>query len=170
MRKTAMFTGRAILLGGIFCAGLIASADVFVKGPTTEELKAKNTPGKNWEGPHVPELLTMEDMKIALATSNEEPILIFKHSTTCGVCARAAYRMNKWMKQIPGEAPKMYFVKVIETRDVSDALAMKLEVIHESPQILLVQNKKLLWDTSHNDITVRNIRKGMKKIKKTKQK
>lgn len=162
MKNAAIAAG--ILAVAVMAMTTATSADIFVKGPTVDELKAKNTPGNNWEGPHVPELTSMEEMEAALKVSDDEPIIIFKHSTQCDVCSRASYRMNQWMEKSPNEVPKMYFVKVIEKKPVSQALAKKLKVKHESPQVLLIQDGKSVWDTSHEDITVENIKKGMKRL------
>ena len=133
-----------------------------------KELKAKNTKGQNWEGPHVPELKTHKDLDKVMAKSKEKPILIFKHSTACPINARAAFRVNKWMEKLGDKKPEMYYVKVIESRPVSNELAKKLKVKHESPQILLIKDGESLWDTSHDKITPKAIEEAMKKHLKAK--
>jgi bacillithiol system protein YtxJ len=142
----------------------------FVKGPPDKELIAHNSPGENWEGLHVSELKSFRAMEKALKKSNKEPILIFKHSTTCPINARAAYRVNEWLEEKGEDKPKIYFVKVIESKPISLTLAKDLDVIHESPQILLIENGKSHWDTSHADITAENIEEALEKLTKKNEK
>lgn len=90
-------------------------------------------------------------------------MLLFKHSTTCGVAARAAYRMNEWLKKVPDTAPKVVFLKVRERRPLSNAVEAQTKVKHESPQILLIKDREALWSTSHGDITAENIEAALEK-------
>lgn len=145
---------------------LVAFADesgelVFKKGPSTAELKAKNGEGENWEGPHVGEIKTFEDWAKVQAESNERPVFVFKHSTECPVNAKAAYRVNQWLDAEDEAAPTMYFVKVIETKPVSKKIEADLKIEHQSPQLLLIQNGKGMWSTSHEDITAEAIEKAI---------
>ena len=54
-----------------------------------------------------------------------------------------------------------FFVKVRETRPVSDEIAEELDVRHESPQIFLVKDRKQIWNTSHSQITEDSIREAL---------
>ena len=143
---------------------------VFTEAPPDKELIAHNSPGQNWEGPHVRELKSFKAMKKALKKSKREPILIFKHSTICPINARAAYRFNQWIEDQGDDKPKIYFVKVIESRPVSLELAKNLSVKHESPQILLIKDGESRWDTSHEDITAENIDKALEELHEKKPK
>lgn len=106
--------------------------------------------------PDIKELLAVEDVEEVLQQTNENPAFIFKHSTTCPISAEA-YEQFKSYFLTDATPYDGYFVKVRETRNVSNELADKLEVEHQSPQIFLVKNGQAVWNTSHNDITVENI-------------
>lgn len=88
--------------------------------------------------------------------SNRKPQLIFKHSTRCSVSSRA-YRQ---LEEATGELylhVDINYVDVIANREVSDRIADKLEVRHESPQLLFVWNNKVVrveshWHIRHNRI------------------
>ena len=106
-----------------------------------------------WGGPELREIESTGDMKLVLAGSHRRPIFIFKHSTTCPISARAAARLNAYAGENADKKPVFYWVKVIETRPASQALAEAVEVEHESPQILLIEDGKAVWNTSHDEIT-----------------
>jgi bacillithiol system protein YtxJ len=127
----------------------------------SDEIKP-DTPDEAWGGPKVTELKSVEDMEQALDASKDAPVFIFKHSTACPISAGAAARVNKYL-EAKGEdnLPKFYFVKVIESRPVSNALAEKLGVQHESPQIILIEKGKAVWNTSHQDITAETMTRAI---------
>jgi bacillithiol system protein YtxJ len=63
--------------------------------------------------------------------------LVFKHSTTCGVSARAAKEVEELATSLP-----IYWVNVREQREVSNWIAKTYQVTHESPQLILVSGGK----------------------------
>ncbi len=84
----------------------------------------------------------------------DTPILIFKHSNTCPVSARAQYEIQQLEQKI--DIP-FYYVVVQENRDVSDAIAEQTGITHESPQTLILKHGKVQADWSHDDITADNL-------------
>ena len=81
-----------------------------------------------------------------LKDSNEQPVVIFKHSTTCPISS-AAYRE---MEGYPGE---IALVEVQSARDLSREIGMRTGVKHESPQVIILRNGKAVWHASHWKIT-----------------
>ena len=79
-------------------------------------------------------------------------MLIFKHSTSCPTSAAAYNRFMKYAAEKGEALPRTYLVKVIESRPVSNAIAARLGVTHQSPQIILVKDEKALWSASHYGI------------------
>ena len=98
------------------------------------------------------EITTLEEFDAILAESELEPILIFKHSTRCPVSAAANSRMAAWERAVGDEAPPVYLVKVIESRELSNEIAVHLGVAHQSPQVILVRDGFALWNASHGGI------------------
>ncbi|HVO40095.1 MAG TPA: bacillithiol system redox-active protein YtxJ [Spirochaetia bacterium] len=62
-----------------------------------------------------------------------ERCLVFKHSTACGVSARAAREVEALETDLP-----VYWVNVREQRDLSNWIAETYKVTHESPQLILM--------------------------------
>lgn len=82
--------------------------------------------------------------------STEKPIAIFKHSNRCGVS-----RMT--LKQFENEYDLQdkitpYFLDLLENRQLSDEIANRFDVAHESPQLLLIRNGQPIYTASHGDI------------------
>lgn len=106
------------------------------------------------------ELLDLDDLNEVWETSREKPVLLFKQSTTCPISAGAFSEFNTFLDH-NSEDIGAYFVKVRETRPVSDEIAEELDVRHESPQIFLVRDRKQVWNTSHSQITEDSIREAL---------
>ncbi len=77
-----------------------------------------------------------------LERSQQQPVVIFKHSTTCPISS-AAYRE---MEDYEGEVA---LVEIQLARELSKEIAQKTGVEHESPQVLVLRNGKVVWDASH---------------------
>src|SRR5678815_341212 len=94
----------------------------------------------NPNGKHVITPLTsVDELDDALAKSSANPVLIFKHSSTCGLSAMAAEEVAEWLDAAHVNAD-VYVVDVRRSRPVSHAVAERLKVRHESPQALLVRD------------------------------
>ncbi len=99
------------------------------------------------------EVTSLAEWQQVLQKSNERPALVFKHSTTCPISARAFREFQAYLSGTPNSNTDYVMVKVIESRPVSNQVANDLHVRHQSPQAILVQNKAAVWDTSHGSIT-----------------
>jgi len=106
------------------------------------------------------ELQSRKELEQAWERSMEKPVLFLKHSTTCPISADAFKEYQAFLESA-GEALGVYIVKVIESRDISNQIAEETGVKHESPQIFLIQNKEVLWHTSHSDITADSISQAL---------
>lgn len=106
------------------------------------------------------ELLEIEDLEKVWEASTEKPVLLFKQSTTCPISAKAFSEFQIFLKDNEVDVAP-YFVKVRETREVSNQIAEDLETEHQSPQILLVKDKAPVWNASHNNITVNSITEAL---------
>ena len=85
--------------------------------------------------------------------SHSSPQVIFKHSTTCPISGMAKRRLEgDWTLDI-----KPYYLDLLSYRSISNAIADKFNVRHESPQIILIHNGKAIYNESHLDISVSNL-------------
>jgi bacillithiol system protein YtxJ len=89
--------------------------------------------------------------------STVQTALIFKHSTRCNISSMAKSRLEKaWHFTADEITP--YYLDLIEYRNISSAIAEKLDVYHESPQVLLIKNGECIYDASHLDISVTELK------------
>lgn len=84
------------------------------------------------------------------------PIIIFKHSTRCSVSRMAKRSVEFDAELLPDNVPA-YFLDLIQYRDLSNLIAEKWNVRHESPQVLLIHNQKCIYHASHNEINLAKI-------------
>lgn len=94
-------------------------------------------------------LTTLEEMESVLRA--EGPLLVLKHSRVCPVSFGAHREVQDWIDS--GRAVPVHLVVVQEARPVSNALAERLGIRHESPQAILLDKGKVLWHASHGEIT-----------------
>lgn len=97
-----------------------------------------------------------------LASSEETPVLVFKHSTRCPISAEAHDEFLRYLSDDPNPEVDYALVLVVESRPVSNLIADTLNVRHESPQALLVKGRKAIWHASHGQITKRVLREALK--------
>ncbi len=102
------------------------------------------------------ELLTIEEWNEVLEQSKNEPVFVLKHSTTCPISTHAYKRFEDFETEMP-----KYFLKVRETRPVSNEIEKVLEVEHQSPQLFIVNEGKSVWNASHTVITENEIKRGL---------
>lgn len=94
---------------------------------------------------------TAEQFDEWAAKNPDKSIVLFKRSTRCPTSFIAFENFRRFAEAHP-EVPCAY-VNVIEDRPASNYVAAATGVEHQSPQVLLLKNKKALWNTSHHNIT-----------------
>lgn len=106
----------------------------------------------NWN--NITEEHQLEDI---IEQSHKKPCLIFKHSTRCIISKMALKTFeNEFDLQPYVEA---YFLDLLVYRSLSNAIAEKFEVQHQSPQLILIKEGKAVFDASHENISVESIKK-----------
>jgi bacillithiol system protein YtxJ len=81
--------------------------------------------------------------------SKAKPQVIFKHSTRCNISSMVLGRFERGSQ--PGEMT-FYFLDLIKYRDISNKVAEKFAVYHESPQVLLIKDGECIYSESHSGI------------------
>lgn len=95
-------------------------------------------------------LQDLEQLNEIINNSDEKPVVIFKHSTRC-IISRTALKQfeNEFDLEDKVDA---YFLDLLEHRDISNEIASRFGVHHQSPQLLLIKEGKSVYDVSHSDI------------------
>ncbi len=91
-----------------------------------------------------------------LQAPSENAKVFFKHSTRCGISAMALKGFQKeWETGKSGF--ELYFIDLLQHRDVSNAIADRLHVTHQSPQAIVVRNGEVIYHESHGSIDAGSI-------------
>ncbi len=96
-------------------------------------------------------------LETCLAASEENPVLIIKHSTRCPISSGALREVRDFLEDGEGAVPAAYINYVVEDRAISNAIASRLGIRHESPQAFLVSHGAVEWHASHGGITAQAI-------------
>lgn len=97
-------------------------------------------------------LTDLSALEAAIAESSDRPVLLFKHSRYCGVSAEALDELQSHIDGAPAHVA--YRMITVQThRPISDAVAQRLGLRHETPQAILLRDGKIVWNASHFRIT-----------------
>jgi bacillithiol system protein YtxJ len=95
-------------------------------------------------------LTDLEQLNEIISLSNEKPVVIFKHSTRCSISRMALKQFENEFDLSAKVTP--YFLDLIAHREISNGIASRFGVMHQSPQLLLIKEGKSVYDVSHSDI------------------
>ncbi len=108
-------------------------------------------------------LNSLEQLEELKQSSFHKPVVIFKHSTRCGISAHAKYRLeNDW--GFSDADMDFYYLDLIAHRPVSNKITEAFQVVHQSPQIILLRNGQSVFDTSHHMISVPVLRQALESV------
>lgn len=99
---------------------------------------------------------TEEELDKAIEDSSVLPAVFFKHSTRCSISSMALNRFENNFRPDKTRC-SLYFIDLIAFRNISNAIAEKLNVQHQSPQVIVVDNKLVLHTASHSGIDAQKI-------------
>jgi bacillithiol system protein YtxJ len=101
-------------------------------------------------------LTSTEQLDELIARSHEIPVLLFKHSTSCGISAMAINRFQSTWKADEQKCIPV-LLDLLAYRSVSNAVAEKTGVMHESPQAILLKNGEVKHVSTHGSIDAAEI-------------
>lgn len=113
--------------------------------------KKNKTTALSWT--EIADVSTLDDV---FKRSSVHPVLFFKHSKTCLISKMALHRFEK--KWEASENCHIYYIDLLAHRDVSNHLADLTAVQHESPQVIVVHNHQVIYNASHNGISIEEIK------------
>ena len=96
-------------------------------------------------------LQSMEQLEQIQKQSIERPVVIFKHSTRCGISSMTLRRFEKEY-DVPEGSIELYYLDLLSFREISNEVAGRFQVWHQSPQILIIRNGQTVAHASHHGI------------------
>ncbi|MFT7428565.1 MAG: bacillithiol system protein YtxJ, partial [Nonlabens sp.] len=94
--------------------------------------------GIQWEP-----LESVDQLDNVIKNSTLKPKVIFKHSTRCGISRMVLRQFENDFKKNDDEVT-FYFLDLLNYREVSADVASKLNVVHQSPQVIILYDKEIL--------------------------
>jgi bacillithiol system protein YtxJ len=82
--------------------------------------------------------------------SNSKLVVLFKHSTRCSISRMALRHFENDFESNDQILP--YYLDLLNHRDISNEIASKFSVVHQSPQLLIISKEKCIYNASHSDI------------------
>lgn len=101
--------------------------------------------------PWVP-LTVVDQLNEIEKRSKTKTQVIYKHSTTCGI-SRMVLNMFNSSYNIPENSLDLYYIDLLSYRDVSNEIGYKFQVMHQSPQLMVIKNGIVVTHASHGAIT-----------------
>lgn len=106
---------------------------------------------------------TIDNVDNIIEQSRKNPVFIYKFSTTCGGCSPfTKAELEDFMKS--NNKFDFYIIPIQNERNTSDKVAQKLNVNHQSPQLIFIKNGEVLFDLDHWDINQENIKNKLREI------
>ncbi|MDW3645563.1 MAG: bacillithiol system redox-active protein YtxJ [Bacteroidia bacterium] len=96
-------------------------------------------------------LTGVAQLKEIKEASFERPQLIFKHSISCGISAQVNHLLQSSSESL-AEETDLHYLDLINYRSVSNEVAAEFGIVHQSPQVLLIKDAKVVYHTSHFSI------------------
>lgn len=117
------------------------------------ESSKEQSPSKvNWET-----LTELHQLEQIVKQSVEKPILIFKHSTRCSISRMALRQFENSFEFQDKFTP--YFLDLLAYRPVSNEIAVLFDVMHQSPQLIVIKDGKAVYDASHSAINAEDLKR-----------
>lgn len=101
-------------------------------------------------------LNSLEQLAEIKAQSKTEAVLIFKHSTRCGISSMVIKQFEKLFTE-EHQNLKVFYLDLLTYRTISDEVGYSFQVMHQSPQLLVIKNEVAVFDASHYEITLTNL-------------
>jgi len=106
--------------------------------------------------PWIP-LEEIEQLDQLVEESQTQYVLVFKHSTRCGVSRFSLQAFESEFK-IDSSKVSLYFLDLLKNRGLSNEIASRFDVVHQSPQVLLIRNSEVVFTESHGQINAQELR------------
>jgi bacillithiol system protein YtxJ len=115
---------------------------------SNEENRPK--PSMTWR-----QLTDLGQLNEIIHQSTEVPVVIFKHSTRCSISKMALKQFENDFDTSYNVIP--YYLDLLKHRDVSNAIAQRFDVPHQSPQIIVIKDGVAIYHASHESVSAKNL-------------
>lgn len=107
--------------------------------------------------PWIP-LNAMQQLDLIKEKSSTKTQIIFKHSTRCGI-SRMVMSQFVDAYDFTEKDADLYFLDLLNFREISNEVGYKFQVMHQSPQLLVIKNGVAVAHESHGAINEMDLSK-----------
>jgi len=119
-----------------------------------KKLFGSSEPKEEKKLPWLP-LTEISQLDTIVKKSENTTQIIFKHSTRCGISRMV---INQFVAAYDVDINvDLYYLDLLNHRDVSNEVGHKFQVMHESPQLLIIKNGVVVAHASHGSINELNL-------------
>lgn len=104
------------------------------------------------------QIVQIDQLDTIIEESKNKPVVIFKHSTRCGI-SRGVLSIFERNYNLKEDQIKLYFLNLLAHRDISNEIAARFKVHHESPQLLVIKDGEVVHHNSHHSIDAEHLSK-----------
>ncbi len=96
------------------------------------------------------QLTEISQLDVIIEASKSKAQILYKHSTRCGI-SKMVMRQLETDYDVNLNAD-LYYLDLLNYRPISNEIASNFEVMHQSPQVLVVKNGVVVKHASHNEV------------------
>lgn len=100
------------------------------------------------------DITTLEHLDQLDQASFNQPQIIYKHSTTCGLC-------DIIWDIVKVSDFELNYLDLLTYRLISNEIERRYNILHESPQVLIIKDGKCVYNASHRGIKNEEIQKQL---------
>lgn len=101
------------------------------------------------------------DLNAAIENSNIKNVVIFKHSTRCIISKTVLKYFENEAENSNTENIDFYYLDLLNYRNISNEIAEQFNIIHQSPQVILIKNEEAIYNASHDGISLATIKQHL---------
>lgn len=103
--------------------------------------------------PFIP-LISTNQLENLDVNSNSRIQIIYKHSTRCSVSRMTEKIVTEEMNALLTQQTDVYYLDLLQFRSVSNEIASRYNITHESPQLLVIKDGDCIYHASHSDVSI----------------
>lgn len=104
------------------------------------------------------------DMNEIVELSHEKPVMIFKHSTRCGISFSALDKLVEEWNPEKSENLSAYMLDVISHNQFAREIGKFFGIPHQSPQVMIIDQGKVVYEQSHFGIKYSEVEEILGKL------
>ena len=112
----------------------------------------------NWK--QLTSIHQLDSIREASSAPDMRAVAIFKHSTRCSISATALSRLERQWHFNESELP-IYYLDLLQYRDISNRIAADFGIRHESPQLLVIKNGQCVYHAAHFGIDPKEVERQL---------